>query len=1212
MANCVNRSLPEFIELQKETGLHPGVLASKIAVWQDKNNTFDFPKLEHLTMNKRLQAGFLKDFNVDVKEYDSIRKALGYNSTQMVDLISKFIAIEKGESLDKASAYIAFRMLGRENSKLISDLRFRVHAWDQYKDKFEFYKAELFAETGYIEDKRMWINTVRDKVIIDYLAETIVEYDKNPKVFENNVDRKWTQEDFTFFKKLLMEIKKILGRLGLALESKGTKQKKLANISIQLAHEVLTQEYDILNYELKDEQIQKYYDQTIEADPFAKGVVEYHQGNGMVLTGSLALRKAGTVFRTAEETLHDLDFVVPFELNRSPVNKEVMRNIERFQGTDMNYSAVMALKYIEDLHWFMNFKLQYPNYKLLSGFYGSEHGNFQSFTVTGVIDGQYYEKRGTHEELQKDGTVKKVKHKKGDWIKDTGYIVDHFVRLQPEQEEHENYFKLWKEIMIAKLKMGRAKDLTDFKYFVPFVKSADSFNFFYEDWVYQAGNTAVRGKKELTLKEKIEDSPLGEEVQQMEKSDLFLLQFIDKLKKNLGLTEDDIEQITEEEAKELTIDSINPWRGQAGFYYKGKVYLVKGQITYKTVFHEFAHPLVRAIAADNNKLFNRIYDDIVATPQGKQFLSEALAEYPFLDVNDQMIREEVIVKAMTYVAVNEGSADIESQPSSKLLAAIKKLIYALKQQLRKIFGKSVNPKDLSVNTTVKELADMLVNDTWDINMSTISESDIIAYLGDKERALKELDEKVDSSRSLTIYESMLEARNKQLVEMEKAEAWSDIIDILAIDEEQTYTSKAKDALRGFSLAQQIKLDQQLKAEQDAALKDLKTDKEKALALKAIEEKENDFFKKRLRALYENLVQVEMEVERINNHLEVLADEPDQQAAFGQLKIYQIHLKASQDMLTEFDKQLAEGGIRAESGGIRSDVNIIKTNIESATKSVKRIYEAAVSESLSEKFNIGMSGKVQQLKDQQARWRNQMEKTNDSTRKIWLEGRIAEHQDKIEKLLMTPEVMLEYLSGQRGDISFASMMVENFISSQDPSISTFANYIKDTNTKVRTEVHKGRNFLLTEMNKYLKELGVRPDQVVEFSEQFLFKDWKTKRNVDTGEVEEYEVQTFLNPWQNFKRDQGLLKAAENEAYNKWLKNPNEENTQALSDILALSRAHSKFFFKGQFVDEYYHADDALLATTYERKKKDGKTETIKIGELAKQEAKEKYDEVLALN
>lgn len=46
MANCVNKSLPEFKVLIEETGLHPELLAARIGVWQDNNGTDRFPSAE--------------------------------------------------------------------------------------------------------------------------------------------------------------------------------------------------------------------------------------------------------------------------------------------------------------------------------------------------------------------------------------------------------------------------------------------------------------------------------------------------------------------------------------------------------------------------------------------------------------------------------------------------------------------------------------------------------------------------------------------------------------------------------------------------------------------------------------------------------------------------------------------------------------------------------------------------------------------------------------------------------------------------------------------------------------------------------------------------------------------------------------------------------------------------------------------------------------
>ena len=329
-------------------------------------------------------------------------------------------------------------------------------------------------------------------MILDFLQEKLKQHYDNPIEFEKQNDSKWTAEDFSLWKKIIKSIENFLSRLNLTTKSE--KLLKLNNLGVSIADEILNRNYQYFNYNLKDDQIQKYYKNTIESDKFAKELVEFGQNElKIILTGSLALRRAGTVYRTANETLHDIDWVVPYSINSSVENERALSIIRKYQGTDKNISAIMALTYVEELDWFKKFKEKYPTYQLINGFYGDEHQKYESLTVQGVIDGKFYEESGYHEEekefYRKDPQTKipvkikekiKVKHRKGDWIKDTGYVVDFFIRLAPNQEQHENYFKLWKEIMIAKIKMGRDKDFSDWKAFIPYLKSQDSFNFNYE------------------------------------------------------------------------------------------------------------------------------------------------------------------------------------------------------------------------------------------------------------------------------------------------------------------------------------------------------------------------------------------------------------------------------------------------------------------------------------------------------------------------------------------------------------------------------------------------------------------------------------------------------------------------------------------------------------------------------------------------------------
>jgi len=105
--------------------------------------------------------------------------------------------------------------------------------------------------------------------------------------------------------------------------------------------------------------------------------------------------------------------------------------------------------------------------------------------------------------------------------------------------------------------------------------------------------------------------------------------------------------ITPQEAQEITKNSQNPWRGQAAFFFGGKVYMLPELVTEKTVFHEFAHPLIRSIRINNPKLFAKLTEDLMKSARGAIIMQSARASYPELAEDDPVILEEALVMALT-------------------------------------------------------------------------------------------------------------------------------------------------------------------------------------------------------------------------------------------------------------------------------------------------------------------------------------------------------------------------------------------------------------------------------------------------------------------------------------------------------------------------------------------------------------------------------------
>ena len=486
---CINPNSPEFKEilLKVNNPLLAEIEMDKSISTNDTNPTDSNTS----ALENKLIDGFLKDFNITATEYESLKTELGIDAYSMSDLITKSIAYEQGESILPEVAYFAYSMLGKQNSKLRSELKYLVNKWDKYKERFEYHKNIILQEEGFIDNKKQWQSKVRDLVILDFLNESINLHYTNPQQFTKQLDSKWTYEDFTLWNKIVTWIEDLLSSYSKKYKNR---KEKLVNIGISIADEILNQNYEYFDYNIKEGQLQKYYTETINKDAFAKEFTTYcREQLNFILTGSLALRKAGSVYRTVDENIHDIDYVIPYELTNTSKNKKYLDSIRNHTGEDVNFSSLVTMENVQKFDWYKKFIAKYPTYKIINGFYGEEHGNFQSYTLTGVIDGEYYTSNGRHEEevsfYRKDPVTKKpikikktvnVNHKKGDLIKDTGYVVDFFIRLTPNQEEHTNYFKLWKEIMIAKLKMGRDKDFIDWKMFVPFLKSKDKFNFNYE------------------------------------------------------------------------------------------------------------------------------------------------------------------------------------------------------------------------------------------------------------------------------------------------------------------------------------------------------------------------------------------------------------------------------------------------------------------------------------------------------------------------------------------------------------------------------------------------------------------------------------------------------------------------------------------------------------------------------------------------------------
>ena len=199
-------------------------------------------------LEKELVNGFLKDFGITVNEYDDLKDVLGINASSATDLVTKTIAYQKGESILPEVAYLAYKMLGKKNSKIAGNMKYLISNWDKYRERFDYHVSTLKANDEFYANKALWKDIVRDKVIVDFLTEMIVDFNENPTAFNKINDTRWTKEDFSLLQRILKAIVDFLEGIGLTFTNKAQKVESLKNIARTIANEVLSRNYEYYNY----------------------------------------------------------------------------------------------------------------------------------------------------------------------------------------------------------------------------------------------------------------------------------------------------------------------------------------------------------------------------------------------------------------------------------------------------------------------------------------------------------------------------------------------------------------------------------------------------------------------------------------------------------------------------------------------------------------------------------------------------------------------------------------------------------------------------------------------------------------------------------------------------------------------------------------------------------------------------------------------------
>ena len=582
------------------------------------------------------------------------------------------------------------------------------------------------------------------------------------------------------------------------------------------------------------------------------------------------------------------------------------------------------------------------------------------------------------------------------------------------------------------------------------------------------------------------------------------------------------ESVTREQAREITAAAKNPWNGESAFFYNGKVYFVEGGFNLNNVLHEYSHPLVSAIAASNKELFDKIYNDVLATAEGQAIKAE-VEQLGYQSEDPLDIQKEIVVRALAKEAQN----NIDNVPTSNSFKdAIKRILFAIKQVLRKAFGTSVKIEKLSTDTTLAELGKMLTTENFVFDVETISDKDYVEYAKDYAEFFKSLEdvENLDISTTVSRYYDLIKLQINQVF---KNKNYAEARKIL-VDEET-----------GGGLLREIKKTLEATPEINEKLKDL---------LGSLETRE-----KNAKNLVNALLRFDILTQKVSEQLKEVVKNPDTKEMLNNIFYYDSLVRNWSKFIQETNERLIDGGMDPASP-LGRNLSTTQTRIESIQRRIQKAYAPGIIDTLYDSLS-GLREGIDKF------YTEAIDKAKKAGSKKREEDMIAEY----EKVKLTKERVGELLLGKAGDTNYFSAWAESYTNSPDPIVGGFAVLLKNGYNEVDAETQRNVNSFLRDMAPLLRKAGYSMTNFTELMQQLSFRDKVVVRNSETGKVETKEYITFLNPFKDTGTKLKQLKFDYEDAIDKG------EEAEADS-ILKQMRQHKRDYFHQEYTDEFYQRED----------------------------------------
>lgn len=603
-------------------------------------------------------------------------------------------------------------------------------------------------------------------------------------------------------------------------------------------------------------------------------------------------------------------------------------------------------------------------------------------------------------------------------------------------------------------------------------------------------------------------------------------QYAKGLSQQLGV---DYDFVTAKEAAELTKDTLNPYNGEKAFFVGGKVYFTGNSFKKDTLFHEFSHPLVRAIAISNKKLFDKLYNDLALTLEGKAVIENVQQLYPELNTDEDLFKEESIVRALTKDAQLQ---DEKLKEVSGFKKVISNILYQLKQLLRNVFGKKADVSKLKSDTSIAELANMLrTGEQFDLDVQEITSENSVAYEREFNKQLNDLTQaNLDKQEIEDLTNKYFNLVSKQLVQLTKDEKYPELLEIVKNKYKAGELQKMKQNLKPY----------QTLIQQDA----------KKMA------DETELTRQRAIAVINSLNNLNNMMGKIYSDLQEIVKDINDPANVQRAMYYQNTLNYWNEFVTTATTTLERENVKLPM------VNNITANIRRSNDLLNKFYEKATADVLWSQLS-GSADNINKKWDERIK---DLEKRNAPANVI------AQAKKQATEEKISPDNIKKALKGELKDLNFANAYLEGYGYSPDPVVGGLAAFVKDSMTEVEAAAQKNVNQQAEELSPLLKENNYNPNKAGQLGIDLGQKEKVGRINHETGEFEEVEIWRFMNEFSGADviRDRYLFRIQE--ASKKYQETKTEEDAQKLADIQAEWEQHRRDFFNQEYTEAFYKAFD----------------------------------------